>query len=156
VRSPCNMQESYGRSPAGGTIGVNGFFYKGGRFLPSTETEPGRWKIGKKWVTSSRELIAPGELAYQPTPFSRSLFKLIGVGSFTRMTEDGGIVLYRGSDGRPVGPPDDPYSMETRIRPGVAGVLGKEDFSLQELIDLWMDGARWIDVKPDVERVMTL
>lgn len=43
------------RAPVGGTIGVNGQFYRGGQFLPNKQAVPGRWKKGRKWVSSTQE-----------------------------------------------------------------------------------------------------
>lgn len=135
----------------GGETGVNGYFYKGGQFLPSTQAEPGKWKIGKKWVKSSREMIAPGVWESQPTPFSRSLFLLSGVGHFSIM-RDGLLVINEGvrlNDGVT------PVTGSLEVRPGVRGVLGKESLTLAEIINAWNEGARWFDVQPDGETITT-
>jgi hypothetical protein len=137
---------SNGQAKAGGEIGVNGYFYKGGQFLPSTQAEPGKWKVGKKWVTTKRELVAPGELSVQPTPFSRSLFVLAGVGHMS-VVQDGKLVVntgVRGYDGEYI-------TADTTITPGVKGVVGTEQLTLGEIIAAWNDGLRWFDVKPDAE-----
>ena len=64
-----------GRAKAGGQLAdSNGYFYKGGQFLPNTNAEPGKWKIDKKWVKSGNELVEPGVRANGPTPFSRSIY----------------------------------------------------------------------------------
>ncbi len=84
---------------------------------------------------------------------------LLGVGSKTRIDDAGSITLNKRSDGGPIlfqGEDGyEPITLETRIRPGVKGVLSQEDFTLGELIDLYMKGARWIDVKPDAETITT-
>jgi hypothetical protein len=131
----------------GGEIGVNGFAYKGGQFLPSTQAEPGKWKIGKKWVKSGRALVAPGVFEMQPTPFSRSLFELAGVG-YCSIMRDGVLVLNEGVflyDGVT------PVTGALEVRPGVRGVLGKESLTLEEIISAWNGGARWFDVQPDAD-----
>lgn len=133
---------------AGGQVGINGYDYKGGQFLPSTMVEPGKWKVGKKWITSGRELVAPGEFAIQPTPFTRSLFVIAGVGYMT-VIKDGKLALNTG-----VNYGGDPITKDTRIRPGVKGVLGKEDLTLGEIIDAWNKGMRWFDVQPDAETIL--
>jgi hypothetical protein len=156
MRNLINLVEARSQAQTGGTIGVNGYFYKGGRFLPNTQAEPGTWKVGKKWIKSGRELIAPGEFGMQPTPFSRSLFMLLGVGHKTRLDDRGNITVNQQSDGSPIlDNAYEPITVDSRIRPGVKGVLSTEDFTLGELIDLYMKGARWLDVKPDAETITT-
>ena len=115
-----------GRAVAGGQEGVNGYFYKGGQFLPTTMAAPGKWKVDKKWITSGRALVAPGEFAYQPTPFSRSLYEIAGVGHYAVVGRDGKMAVnagVRANDGSPV-------NQYMEIRPGVKGVLGKESLTL--------------------------
>lgn len=140
-----------GRAVAGGQEGVNGYFYKGGQFLPTTMAAPGKWKVDKKWITSGRALVAPGEFAYQPTPFSRSLFEIAGVGHYTVVGKDGKMAVnvgVRANDGSPV-------NQYMEIRPGVKGVVGKESLTLGEIVDAWNGGQRWFDVKPDAETLTT-
>jgi len=143
-KGPMAEIENAGRAKAGGEVAAsNGYFYKGGQFLPTTEAEPGKWKIGKKTVTTGKELIAPGELAVQPTPFSRSIYQA-ALRDVTEPTPQGlvfrpGIKDYRGNEITP----------ETGIRIGVKGVLGKEELSIKELIDAYNSGQRWYDVDPD-------
>ncbi len=142
---------THSRAKVGGEIGVNGFCYKGGQFLPSTQAEPGRWKIGKKWVVSGRELTEPGKWEYQPTPFSRSILVLCSLGAYTNLGDDGRLKVRdggRAGDGTPV-------SSEMQIRPGVKGYLGEQTYTLQELIDLYHRGARWIDVNPQTDTLTT-
>lgn len=143
-KGPMAEIENAGRAKAGGEVAAsNGYFYKGGQFLPTTEAEPGKWKIGKKTVITGKELIAPGEFAVQPTPFSRSIYQA-ALRDVTEPTPQGlvfrpGIKDYRGDEITP----------ETGIRIGVKGVLGKEELSIKELIDAYNSGQRWYDVDPD-------
>ena len=148
---PSSQADGKSRAVAGGQDGINGYFYKGGQFLPSTTAEPGKWKVKGKWVTSGRALIAPGEYAHQPTPFSRSLFDLAGVGAWTTVSPDGRMAVRSGvrtANGIPV-------TGGLEFRPGVKGVLGKESLTLQEIVDAWNNGQRWFDVQPDAETVTT-
>jgi hypothetical protein len=124
----------------GETAGSNGYFYKGGQFLPSTKAEPGKWKVGKKWIVSGKELVAPGVFENQPTPFSRSLFSMIQ--GFAVTGDSGKLEL---------NPRLTQVNGDTLIRPGVKGVLGKEELSLQEMFDAYNNGQRWFDVNPDAE-----
>ena len=134
------------QAKAGGEVAEsNGYFYKGGQFLPSTEAEPGRWKIGKKVVTTKQEVIAPGEMAVQPTPFSRSIYQAaLGQGDWVTKTPEGLKVRenIKTSTGEPITP-------DMKIRLGVKGVLGKEELTLQEFVDAYNKGQRWFDVQPD-------
>lgn len=152
---PKQKADGVGRAVAGGQDGINGYFYKGGQFLPSTMAEPGKWKVDGKWITSGRALIGPGEFGNQPTPFSRSLFELASVGAYT-VLNNGKLSLNRGSEGRGVRASDgSPVTLDMQIRPGVKGALGKESLTLQEIIDNWNAGQRWFDVKPNAEALTT-
>ena len=135
---------------AGGEIAEsNGFFCKGGQFLPTTEADPGKWKVGKKWITSGKELIEPGVIANQPTPFSRSIFSMIN--NLLEKTPSGQFKWredVRFGDGSP-------FSPNATIRPGVKGVLGKEELTFQEMLDAYNSGQRWFDVAPEVSTVTT-
>jgi hypothetical protein len=136
---------SNGQAKQGGEVGVNSYLYKGGQFLPSTQAEPGKWKVGKKWITTGREIVAPGKFEVQPTPFSRSLLVIAGIGHFTRIV-GGKLVINEGvrlNDGVT------PVTLDMKVRPGVRGVLGKEALTLGEIIAAWNDGQRWFDVQPD-------
>lgn len=127
----------------------NGYFYKGGQFLPTTEAEPGKWKVGKKWITSGKELIEPGVTANQPTPFSRSIFSMIN--QLLEKTPSGQFKWrenVRFGDGSA-------FSPDATIRPGVKGVLGKEELTFQEMLDAYNSGQRWFDVAPDAATVTT-
>lgn len=135
------LYEHAGHAPKGGQIGINTYFYKGGQFLPSTKAEPGKWKLGKKWVTTKKELIAPNKFEVQPTPLSRSIYALLGVGAHTKLN---GKKIEINTDMRGVSP-------DMKIRPGVKGILGKHEFTLQDLIDQYNKGARWIEVEPEKE-----
>jgi hypothetical protein len=146
MRFQIYINEHAGQSPKGGMIGINDYFYKGGQFLPSTKAEPGKWKIGKKWVTTKKEQVEPNKFEVQPTPLSRSLFSLLGVGQLTVM--DGKKIKIndgvRASNGEEVTP-------KMKMRPGVKGILGKHEFTLQDLVDQYNKGARWIEIEPQKE-----
>ena len=142
------------RAAVGGQDGINGYFYKGGQFLPSTMAEPGKWKIKGKWVSAGKAEVAPGEWAHQPTPFSRSIFSLVGGWA----TKDGAgrIRLFEGAGGKGIRDSQwTPITLDTEIRPGVKGVLGKQSLTVRELIDAYNAGQRWFDVQPDAETVTT-
>lgn len=136
-----------GRAVVGGQVAdANGYFYKGGQFLPSTAAEPGKWKVDGKWIKSGRAEVDTRVYEHQPTPFSRSLYELLGPGAFTKRDPNTGMLGLlegaRDATGAPV-------SAEMSVRPGVKGVLGKEAYTLQELIDMFNKGMRWLDVNPD-------
>lgn len=62
-----------GRAPAGGTIGMNGEFYKGGSFLPNT-TLPKQGKAPGGAGAATGVLIEPGLRADAPAPGYGSIF----------------------------------------------------------------------------------
>ena len=125
----CQIIEA-GRAGSGGELGQNGYFYKGGQFLPATDAPPGTWRVkfGKgrpKLLSAKRELVAPGEFDYAPTPFSRSVFNLIKF--LVNVEPDGSLSLI-----------DNPIAVENlrTITPGVSGVLGPLSYDVEELIAL--------------------
>lgn len=139
-----------GRAQAGGEVAKsNGYFYKGGQFLPTTDAEPGKWKIGKKWINSGQELVEPGKKAIQPTPFSRSIFSMLN--AYVEQGKDGKLSLKEGlkfGDGSKV-------SLDSEYTPGVKGVMNKEPITVKELIDGYNNGQRWFDVNPDAATLTT-
>jgi len=133
---------SRSRAAAGGEhADSNGYFYKGGQFLPSSDNPPGTFKVDGKVLKTGRAQVEPGKWEVQPTPFSRPIFELIGghtISSDDSLKLREGIRDYNG----------DPISMDTEIRPGVKGILSKEAFTMGEMIGAYNNGMRWIDVKP--------
>ena len=63
------------RAKAGGEIGVNGFFYAGGQFLPATSLPPmtKQDKKAKSYMARKQE-IAPRTYQTPPSPDVRSLY----------------------------------------------------------------------------------
>jgi hypothetical protein len=121
----------------------NGFFYKGGWFLPSTEAPPGTWKVkGKIFPKGRKEQIAPGEWEVSPTPLSRSIYSVI-YGHCTMC--NGKLIPHPGAiEAGSISP-------DMEITPGVKGILGKTSYTLQTMIDVYNKGGRWIDIDPDAE-----
>lgn len=73
VPVPVPAHPDNGRAAAGGTVGLNGEFYKGGSFLPRTTlpkqgSAPGSTTSGRGW------LIEPGVFDHPPMPGARSIF----------------------------------------------------------------------------------
>ena len=140
------LEKKKGRSQAkkGGEIAEsNQYQYKGGQFLPSTQAEPGKWKVGKKWITSGKELVEPGKFEHQPTPFSRSIFSVIH--GLSDRDEKNNIKLrseIKDDRGQPI-------TNETKIRLGVKGMQGKHEHSYGQLIDEYNKGNRWVHVEFD-------
>jgi hypothetical protein len=148
IRDLIKLIETSTRAQTGGEIGVNGYEYKGGQFLPSTDAPPGTWRVkikGKsRLIGSKAELVAPGQMESSPTPFSRSIYGIIR--QIVNVNTDGTLspidneaaINYYGRD----------------IVPGVNGIQGTGTYDVEELVDLFNRGARWIDVTPpDVEIV---
>ena len=146
------MDKQSGRSKAakGGEIAEsNKYYYKGGQFLPSTEAEPGKWKIGNKWVSSGKEQTEPGKFEHQPTPFSRSIHSLIH--GYAEQDKDKKIKLREGTFSHS----GEPITSETTIKPGVKGRIGKNEHSFGNLIDQYNKGNRWVHVEFDEPTLTT-
>jgi hypothetical protein len=148
-----------GRAQAGGEKAEsNGYFYKGGRFLPTTTAEPGKWKIGKKWVKSGRELIEPGVIANAPTPFSRSILSPLREyidyvdNDFKKVKLKEGRKVLETVDGMQTYVP---VTNETTWTPRLADYEHHTPVTIGELIEAYNKGQRWFDVKPDAETITT-
>jgi len=122
------------RAAKGGQHGMNGAFYEGGQFLPSSPTtvkgEFNRAKVAQQAKPRKQE-IAPykWEISTQ-----KSIWQAVGVGAYTKFTKTG-------------------YSKET----GAMGILETiEDIpfwnnateaaqaEIRELVTRWNNGDRWI------------
>ncbi len=139
------------RAAAGGQEGINGHTYKGGQFLPNTAAEPGRWKLSGKWITAGKELVAPREWEFAPTPFSRSIYMAAGLGVYCEDDCSGRLRFRAGINdhsGEQVTP-------DTPVRPGIRGVLCKNSYTMGELMSAWNQGLRWVEVFPEAETITT-
>lgn len=124
------------QAKAGGELAEsNGYFYKGGQFLPSTEAKPGTFKIGKKTLTIKKELVEPAKLESQPSPLSRAIFQMIHCLCIS--IDDKLVINPRIRD----------VNVDTLLTPGIVGILGKQSITLQELIDQYNNGQRWFTVE---------
>ena len=132
------------RAKVGGEMGVNGFNYKGGQFLPSTDAPPGTWRVkkGKKSTTISgtRELVEPGKIENAPTPFSRSLMQLMGsggevYGGKAHLLDNPGYWNYMGGD--------TPGKLRYKDLAESAS-----EYTVQDLVDMYNKGMRWIELDP--------
>ncbi len=148
-----------GRAKAGGQVAdSNGYFYKGGRFLPTTTAEPGKWKIGKKWVKSGRELIEPGVIAHSPTPFSRSIYGPMREfvehpnNDFKKVKLKEGMTTMEVKDGYETRVP---VTHDTEWTPRLADYTHHTPVKIGELIEAYNKGQRWFDVKPNAETITT-
>lgn len=88
-------QAAAGRAPAGGTIGMNGEFYKGGSFLPNT-TLPKQGKAPGGTGAATGVLIEPGLRAGAPAPGYKSIFA--GYREFLSIGADGKASVYERPD----------------------------------------------------------
>jgi hypothetical protein len=150
---------STGQAKAGGEIAKsNGFFYKGGQFLPTTNAEPGKWKINNKWVKSSDVLIEPGKIATQPTPFSKSIYS--GIKEYVEKDKSGNYKIKEGL--KALGKPNEegmreyePVTGNTTWTPAVNGITHEEPIDLKTLVNAYNNGQRWFDVKPQAKTITT-
>jgi len=136
------------RAVAGGQIGINGFEYKGGQFLPSTELPPGTFRDenGNLRRGTTSEEIEPFKRETAPSPTSRSIYSLINAYTSLR---DGRLGINQGAGGRGIrDAAGNAVTPETKVRPGIRGLASDVEFTLQELVDLYNAGARWIELDP--------
>jgi len=152
-------ETSKGRAKKGGEEAKsNGYFYKGGQFLPNTTAEPGKWKVGKKWVKSSNELIEPGVRAHGPTPFSRSIYGPMREfvehpnNDFKKVKLKEGMKTLETKDGFQS---YIPVTHETTWTPRLADYEHHTPITIGALIEAYNKGNRWFDVKPNAETITT-
>ncbi len=127
-----------GQAKVGGEIAEsNGFFYKGGQFLPSTPESPGKYRVGKNLVKRGKTEIAPGSWEHPPTATAQSFFKLASPGAWSRLAGDKlefvpGMKYQKGDGG--------PWLDVTPDMP-----VGPSGLTIQEAIDAYNSGHRWFD-----------
>lgn len=146
--APAQEPDTDGRAAPGGEIGVNGYFYKGGQFLPSTMAEPGTYRItvnGKrKKYTKGQQLIAPGERQVQPTPSSRALFDVFNM--FWDLNDDGTV--------KPI---DNQAALENYSNDGLFAMANSRvsekiiELPMDEWVDMYNNGVRWVAVDPELD-----
>jgi len=110
---------SNGQAKRGGEQGVNGEFYAGGQFLPSTEA-PKRHRPAKP---AGKQQTAPYVWELAPTPGARAIWGQIV-----------GWVHRAGSSFEPFEPAF-----------AAARLSSEQDARIRTLIGLYAVGARWID-----------
>ena len=145
------LEKKGGRAKKGGEVAEsNQFHYKGGQFLPTTSAEPGKWKIGNKWVSSGKELSEPGKLEHQPTPFSKAIYSAIRdyvlhdkEKNQLKLREN--LKDIKGED----------ITHETKTRLGIKGRLSKDEHSYKNLIDEYNKGNRWVHLDFDEPTLTT-
>ena len=131
----------------GGQTGVNGYFYKGGQFLPSTQAPPGFFRVKGKNVRTRREQIAPYQWEFPPEGHPmRSIWALVSAWCDT--LPDGSLRLRSGIRDNC----GEPITRDVRVRPGIAGGQATNNASLGELIDAYNAGNRWFALQFDEER----
>lgn len=160
-----SVGEGGGRAKKGGEIGINNYEYKGGQFLPSTQAEPGTWKVGgKKISTSSKQEIAPYKWETPPHPLAKSLYGELGISAgYTKINKLTGKLeinpefkVSKPDIASEYGESYQPLTREDIITPGIKGILSTKRHTYGELIDAYNNGARWVDIElpPDVKVVM--
>lgn len=134
MRQFINIVMEAGRAKAGGDSGVNGFEYKGGQFLPSTNAPPGTWRIrqkGKNRLVSTRQwLVEPGKMEESPSPYARGIFNMIR----NLVKHENGVLSVI----------DNPIAVEHFGRGMCDG-----RYDVEELVDMYNKGMRWVEIVPD-------
>lgn len=109
------------QAKTGGQVGLNGEFYKGGQFLPST-TLP-KMQQGKIVEKPTRQEVAPYVWELTPEPGLKSIYRMIR--PFVTVNTDGTLSPLQKQQ------PFDWYGVE------------KEQ--VKNLCERWNDGETWID-----------
>lgn len=114
------------RAARGGQRGVNGEFYEGGKFLPSTDRPKGK---PHRRESTGRRQIAPYVWEHQPSPDHFPIFAMVGAQAEYV----------------------DRYATEVKIRPFDPGTAYYGDkyhgHLVSDLCDLWNRGERWVTNK---------
>jgi hypothetical protein len=113
------------RASKGGEIGINGDFYKGGEFLPSSEnTVKGEFKTGKVTAKKqSKHQYEPYKWDFAPEGKNHSIYELFA-GRFGRI-ENGKMIFN--------------CSIQT------LEYFGRTKEEINNWIELWNSGERWIE-----------
>lgn len=127
-----------GRAKAGGETGVNGFQYKGGQFLPSTDAPPGTWRVGGKLVKARKMQLGPSEWATQPSPTARSIYQQGGLSAYTARNPDGSLRIFEGAGGQGI--------RDSLGRPITSETKTLGNFTLGDLLQMYNKGMRWVDL----------
>ena len=116
------------RAQAGGEVGINGLWYKGGQFLPSTTLSKmaRQTKVG----SSGKQEIAPYKWEVAPKENMRSIYTLTKPGVASRWAQDKWQEELELVD-------DEKVLNHFKIDRDATRVL----------IDLWNGGERWIEVR---------
>jgi hypothetical protein len=126
------------RAKVGGEVASpNGYFYKGGQFLPSTSEPPGKFRVGGKLVKARKFETEPGKYETQPTATSRSLYQAASPGAYSRRNRETGALEFAPGVRDPNG---------TLVTPDT--VMTQNGLTLQEVIDAYNSGQRWLDIGP--------
>lgn len=125
------------RAKIGGEIGINGEFYKGGQFLPSTKN-PKRSKEKCGCNSKKKQQYEPYKWSVPPRGKKTSIFSLGLIG--TRLQ-------YAGKGFDKIEIIDEKIRLNERYIENY-GMFDENYFlhgyKLKELIDMWNSGTRWI------------
>jgi hypothetical protein len=116
------------RAMKGGEYGVNGDFYQGGEFLPSSpETVKGEFKTTKvKGKKASKHQYEPYKWDYAPEGKTNSIYELF-TGIFGKQDNSGKMIVT--------------CSDQT------LNYFGKTREEVNQLADMYNNGIRWIEIK---------
>ncbi|CVK21550.1 hypothetical protein [Sporomusa sphaeroides] len=119
-----------GRAKVGGQTGVNGYHYKGGQYLPSTDIPPGL--LTKNVKPLKKEQVEPYKWELQPSVTMRSIYTV----AYSGMIIKNGIATIH-----PLYNHDEDWSF------GYNGIPNTKKITIGELIDLYNSGERWINAE---------
>ena len=111
------------RATAGGQRGVNGEWYEGGQFLPtSPKTIKGQQKSNKTERRARKQEIAPYLWEVAPTAKARSIYAMTS--AFAKIGRD--------------------EKLELAASDQTLAYYGKGKLEVTELIERWNQGERWL------------
>ena len=131
-----SQTEPGGRAPAGGMIGMNGLYYPGGSFLPSTTLGKLPPASNASRSGSGKRLVARGEWAERPTPTAESIWHMI-VGTYAGENRQSGELEPTRDYLR--------YAYEDENANPPIMFRGQWFGRLNDLISAWNTGARWVE-----------
>jgi len=124
-----------GRAPAGGMIGMNGMYYPGGTFLPSTTLpKMPQGESGRGGRKPRKQQVERYRYEMPPTPTAESILSIVG-GVYAGTDQETGLVLSRNED-------------YVYVRGGQNPTIrsrGKFYGDLNSLIAAYNQGVRWVE-----------
>jgi hypothetical protein len=133
--APRGSMVKTGHARIGGeTAESNGYFYKGGQFLPSTDLPPGSFRVGKKIVKAKKMEIEPYKWEAQPTAESTAIWPHATAYATPGTAQKGHLTFWQGRAFKDAS--GNPITAESKA-------IG--DLTYGDLIEMYNKGMRWVE-----------